>query len=64
MVPLPGKNLGRDGTTQYHSGKVLNGLEMNWNSRLSPKFGTEQEISCSGLEFKQKQDQPRIFLNK
>ena len=24
-----GKNSERDGTTQYHSGKVLNGLEMN-----------------------------------
>ena len=24
-----GKNSGRDGTAQYHSGKVLNGLEMN-----------------------------------
>ena len=24
-----GKNLGRDGTAQYHLGKVLNGLEMN-----------------------------------
>ena len=36
MVPLLGKfgkNLGWDGTTQYHSGKVLNGLEMILNAR-------------------------------
>ena len=33
-----GKNLGRDGTIQYHSGKVLNGLEITEFSR-NFKFG-------------------------
>ena len=68
MVPLLGKiwekfgkNSGRDGTTWYHLGKVLDGLEMNWNPRVFPKFSTEQEIFCPVLEFKKKQDQPRIF---
>ena len=41
MVPLLGKNSGRDGTTRYQSGKVLDGLEMNYITY----FSTQQEIS-------------------
>ena len=49
---------GRDGTTQYYSGKVLNGLEMNSNPRLFLKFDTEQLPAGLGREIS------RIFPGK
>ena len=53
-----------DGTTHYYLGKVLNGLEMNQNLRLLLKFGTEQEISCTVLEFLKKNKTNQEFKEK